>query len=107
MNLYEVLFLLTLFILIGITLAKIYNLFNAGNYYSLSVGVLLFIAYSLFSFIALVVVLFNPETYFYSVMLKISIWGVSLNILFLIAEIIFTVKDFIVKPIEAHKPTHE
>jgi len=104
MNLYEWLFIVQLLALIVISILKLYNLMNSGEWYDFKISILLFIGFFLFWAIGFVVLnLDHNSGLIYAVIFRIENFLLLLNVLFFITEIIFLVRDSLKKSIKAYK----
>jgi hypothetical protein len=104
MTIYDILFLLAFMTLIGITLAKLYNLFSVGEFYDIRMGFILFILFFIAYAVAMVNFMILPERTIYMVLFKFQTWFVWINTLFMVIEVIMHIKLSAVGGIKAYKP---
>lgn len=90
MNINEILFLMQFLIVMGITAAKIYNLFKIGTLYSLRMSFILMATFFTFYFIGLVITLTDYSYSSYSILFLLESYVIPAQILFLIAELFLT-----------------
>lgn len=106
MNLYDTSFLLFFIIALIILGYRFYNnlvMWLDSPVYGLPGVFITFCAYLLSWLFCLVVVLHDPSETFFSSLLYLLNWGLVLNALFLINEIIFVVKQASTLPIKAYQ----
>jgi len=87
MNIYELLFIMQLFLALGITLLKVYNLMNKSNSYDLKFSFILLLSFFFCWIIGFVIAALNPEREIF-----ILLWGFEtrfliLNVLFFMIEL--------------------
>lgn len=103
MNVYEVLFLLQFLMVIGVLVLKTVNVCSLGTFLSLKYVFLSFVGYFLGWFIALVVMLANPETIVYIVFFKLESGLILLVVAFFVAELFLSMKNTVLrKPVVAY-----
>lgn len=106
MNVYELLFVITLLVGVSITLFKLYNLMLQGELYrrdgvfKWQMAVMGFIIFLLAWLFVLVITLANPEVILYFTLLKVFNIFLVVNVLVLIIEIIFGIRDAALKTIK-------
>ena len=89
MALYETIFLLQFLLALTILGVKLYNLFSKGKIYDLRVSLMLFIGYFIIYAIGFVVMVLNYSNLLILQLFQLEQWFISLNIVFLIAELFF------------------
>lgn len=92
MDIYEIIFLIHIIGVLGISGIKIYNLLLKGEFYKLPAAICFFVGLLVCWFFGLVV-LATQRTLFYSVLFQFSSLFLYLNIFFLITEIIFFLEE--------------
>lgn len=93
MNIYELLFLVSLFGMIGLILIKVFNVmrkFMSGReLYDIKGSFILFILYFFLYIIGFVVMMLNPEILIYNFLFRLCTWLITLNVLFFFVELIY------------------
>ena len=89
MNLYDVFFLLGMLFGIGIFLSKVYNISKLGKWYDFSISIILFVGSYLAFFFSWIPTLLSVDNIFYMQTMKIYVWLLPINFLFLFIEIMF------------------
>lgn len=110
MNVYEALFIIQLLVVVGIFLYKLYNIFNAGQIYPISISWLLFIGFFIAYFVGFVVTMTEPNilsgdtpTLVYSSVMNLETVLIVPNVIFLIIEYLFFLSVFGKRPVKAYK----
>lgn len=101
-------FLVQFLAVIGITLAKLYNIMSYGKFYMeepteetkphLRISFLLLICFFISYFIGFIVFMLDPTTLIYSILFRLEILLVILNVLFFLIEIFIYVQKVSLGP---------
>lgn len=97
----EILFIGHILGVIGITLAKFYNVMTKGELYDFKMTWVLFVSFMIFWFMGLLVVL-TDYTFIYSLIFKFTSLFMIINILFLIIELFFLTEEIANKGTQAY-----
>lgn len=102
MDIYEMMFLLAFIACIVVAMAKLYNLFQNGRWYTLQTGVLLFIV-SLVSFVVAFLTWLNqPAVLLYMGLFSLLKLFMLIQVILFIVEIFFFMRDQAERPAEAY-----
>jgi len=102
MNIYEIMFLLQFLVIMGLLLAKLYNVMSKGEKFDLKISFIMFIAYFLFYLVGLIVFLANPEEIIYISLFTLESWLIILNVLFFIIELFLNSANIAITPVKSY-----
>lgn len=104
MHIYDFLYIVQFIVLIGITLAKLYNIFTNCKWYDLKLTWVLFIGFVLAWFTGFSIFMLEPERAIYMVLFNMARVLFLLNFLFLLVEVLINlglIANKEMKPYEA------
>ena len=99
---YDAMFIIAFLVMISIIFIKFYNALSAGTFYDIRAAFMLFAGYLIAWVTSFIVFAANPEITIYNMLFKLGSWLMGLNVLFLIIEIILSMRDTAQKPIAAY-----
>lgn len=91
MHIYDFLFIIQLFVVIGIVMYKIFNIMHVGKLYDIKIVWIGLIIYLFAYLIGLVVFLMEPERLIYSVLFRIDSFLLVLTVMLTIIEFLLHV----------------
>lgn len=101
-SLYEVVFLLCFIFMVGITLSKVYNVMNAGEWYSIKISWVLLIGYILVWGVALITMMVDRGSeLLFSILMQMGNILLVMNFVLLVFEMFFTMRDESLSPVRA------
>lgn len=104
MNTYSFLFIVGFLVCFGIFLAKTYNLFNAGKFYNMALGFILFLVFPVAWLLMFIALANYPENLIFSVLYRLSSWLLLIVAVFTAIELILMFSAGSQKKIKAYRP---
>jgi len=89
MNVLEFIFIVQFLAAIGITLAKLYNIFSKGEYYGRAMSWVLFIAFGMAWGVGLFIVMLDWSTALYGVLFRLESMLLMLQVVFILFELFY------------------
>jgi hypothetical protein len=93
MNIYEIVFFVSLFGCMGIFFYKLYNLLNGGRVYSLQAAIVTLVAYLVFFGLGLVTFILDYTTTLYRAVFMFEALFLVIVVLMFIIELLFVARD--------------
>jgi len=91
-EIYKLMFIISLILVFGVTIAKLFNLLSMGTLYNIEMAFTLFFILMI-GWVMGIIVVMTDYTLTYSIMFMISSFFLVLNIIFLISEILLMMKQ--------------
>lgn len=104
MNIFSLFYLIGFLIILSITFAKLWNVINGGRYYKINMGFMLFVGFMIAWLIVFISFANYPENIMYHILYRLSTGLMILNVVFLIIELILTIRDNATPTVKAYKP---
>ena len=92
-NVVEIFFIMQFLVAAIVTVLKILNLVSLGKMYDKKLGLLMFAAYIVAWFLALIVVLSDPKIIFYSMIFRFESLFVVVHVVFVFGELMLSAMD--------------